>query len=50
MKDEEHYGQADHLKHELMYLFPFEDASSAAKHNRVEVIIINWSTNKAIDV
>jgi len=50
MKGEEHFGQADHLKHELMYLFPFEDASSAAKHNIVEVIIINWSTNKAIDV
>jgi hypothetical protein len=30
MKDER-LGQTDHLKHELMYLFPFEDASSAAK-------------------
>jgi hypothetical protein len=49
MKNEDHFGQADHLKHELMYLFPFEDASSAAKHNIGEAMIINWSSNKAID-
>jgi hypothetical protein len=23
----------DHLEHELMYLFPFDDDSSAAKHS-----------------
>lgn len=44
MKDEELFGQADHLRHELMYLFPFEDASSAAK--QIEVIIINRRANK----
>jgi len=46
MKDEEHFGQANHLKHELMYLFPFEDASSAAKHNIVEVMITTGAPTK----
>jgi hypothetical protein len=48
MRDEEHCGQADHLKHELMYLFPFEDASSAAKHNIVEVVIITGAPTKQL--
>jgi hypothetical protein len=44
--------QNDHLKHELMYLFPFEDASSAAKHNNKVKIIIHrvTETKKSTDI